>query len=190
MATLDLAARDWELWTTACRLVVTDPQRLDEATALADALLAEVEVASSRFRPDSEVLGLRAGWNDLSPMLADLVREALTAAWLSDGAVDPTGRRLDGRARLRPHAVRRPRRHRARGSPSCRPRPAGARLRLDGDRLFRPAHVQLDLGATAKAVAADRTAALVADAARHRCAGQPRRRHRHRRARHRTAAGR
>ena len=37
-------------------------------------------------------------------------------------------------------------------------------LRLDGSRLFRPADVQLDLGATAKAVAADRTAAAIATA--------------------------
>src|SRR6187401_2725283 len=85
-----LAARDWDLWTSPCRIVVADVDRLDAAIAIADGLLAEVEIAASRFRPDSELLNLRAGWNDLSPMLADLVREALTAAWLSDGAVDPT----------------------------------------------------------------------------------------------------
>ena len=42
--------------------------------------------------------------------------------------------------------------------------PGWRSLRLDGARLFRPADVQLDLGATAKAVAADRTAAAIADA--------------------------
>ena len=95
-------------------------------------------------------------------MLADLVREALVAAWLSDGAVDPTlGATLAG-TRLRPHARRGP----GRGLPrlSVVPSVAGWRsLRLDGSRLFRPADVQLDLGATAKAVAADRTAAAIAD---------------------------
>jgi thiamine biosynthesis lipoprotein len=143
--------------------VVADVDRLDAAIAIADGLLAEVEIAASRFRPDSELLNLRAGWNDLSPMLADLVREALTAAWLSDGAVDPTvGATMAGLGYDRTLAA-----VRAVGLPrlSVVPSVAGWRsLRLDGSRLFRPADVQLDLGATAKAVAADRTAAAIADA--------------------------
>jgi len=158
-----LAARDWDLWTSPCRIVVADVDRLDAAIAIADVLLAEVEIAASRFRPDSELLNLRAGWNDLSPMLADLVREALTAAWLSDGAVDPTvGATMAGLGYDRTLAA-----VRAVGLPrlSVVPSAAGWRsLRLDGSRLFRPADVQLDLGATAKAVAADRTAAAIADA--------------------------
>jgi thiamine biosynthesis lipoprotein len=96
-------------------------------------------------------------------MLADLVREALTAAWLSDGAVDPTvGATMAGLGYDRTLAA-----VRAVGLPrlSVVPSVAGWRsLRLDGSRLFRPADVQLDLGATAKAVAADRTAAAIADA--------------------------
>ena len=158
-----LAARDWDLWTSPCRIVVADVDRLDAAIGIADGLLAEVEIAASRFRADSEVLNLRAGWNDLSPMLADLVREALTAAWLSDGAVDPTvGATMAGLGYDRTLAA-----VRAVGLPrlSVVPSVAGWRsLRLDGSRLFRPADVQLDLGATAKAVAADRTAAAIADA--------------------------
>ncbi len=163
MSAVTLAAHDWELWTSPCRIVVTDPDRLDSALGIADELLAEVEVAASRFRPDSEVLNLRAGWNDLSPMLADLVREALTAAWLSDGAVDPTvGATLTGLGYDRTLAA-----VRADGRPRLSVVPAvrGWRsLRLDGSRLLRPADVQLDLGATAKAVAADRTAAAIATA--------------------------
>jgi len=158
-----LAARDWDLWTSPCRIVVADVDRLDAAIAIADGLLAEVEIAASRFRPDSELLNLRAGWNDLSPMLADLVREALTAAWLSDGAVDPTvGATMAGLGYDRTLAA-----VRADGRPRLSVVPAvrGWRtLRLDGSRLLRPADVQLDLGATAKAVAADRTAAAIADA--------------------------
>ena len=56
-----LAARDWDLWTSPCRIVVADVDRLDAAIAIADGLLAEVEIAASRFRPDSELLNLRAG---------------------------------------------------------------------------------------------------------------------------------
>ena len=46
---------DWPLWSTTARLVVTDPARLIEARAVTDAVLAEIETAASRFRPDSEL---------------------------------------------------------------------------------------------------------------------------------------
>ncbi len=159
---MSTAAHDWQLWTCDCRIVVTDADRLDEAVAIADGLLAEVEMAASRFRADSEVLNLRAGWNDLSPVLADLVREALVAAWLSDGAVDPTvGAALTGLGYDRTLTEARDDRPRLALVPSV---PGWRSLRLDGSRLYRPADVQVDLGATAKAVAADRTAAAIADA--------------------------
>ena len=156
------ASHDWRLWTCDCRIVVAEPQRLAGAVAIADDVLADVERAASRFRPDSEVLGLAAGWNDLSPMLADLVREALVAAWLSDGAVDPTvGATLAGLGYDRTFAdLPEDGRRRLTLVP---PVPGWRSLRLDGARLYRPRGVQLDLGATAKAVAADRTAAAVAD---------------------------
>lgn len=152
------AAHDWELWTSRCRIVVTDPGTLPKAVRLADVLLAQVERASSRFRDDSEIRTLRAGWNDLSPMLADLMREALLAAWLSGGAVDPTlGAALTGLGYDR-DLIDVP----ARGGLRVVRSSVGWRsLRLDGNRLFRPADVQLDLGATAKAVAADRCAAAI-----------------------------
>jgi len=155
------ASHDWQLWTCACRIVVTEPRRLDAAVAIADRLLGDVERAASRFRPDSEVLGLAAGWNDLSPMLADLVREALVAAWLSHGAVDPTlGATLVELGYDRTLADL-PREGHGRLT-VVPPVPGWRSLRLDGARLHRPAGVQLDLGATAKAVAADRTAAAIA----------------------------
>jgi FAD:protein FMN transferase len=156
------ALHDWRLWSCDCRIVVAEPQRLAGAVAIADDVLADVERAASRFRPDSEVLGLAAGWNDLSPMLADLVREALVAAWLSDGAVDPTvGATLAGLGYDRTFAdLPEDGRRRLTLVP---PGPGWRSLRLDGARLYRPRGVQLDLGATAKAVAADRTAAAIAD---------------------------
>ena len=156
------AATEWELWSTTARLVVTDEATLEPARALVHDLLAEVEQAASRFRDDSEIRNLRPdddGWAPLSPMLTDLVDVALAAARFTDGAVDPTVgtamRRIgydrdlrlvqDGptlRAVL--HAV-----------------PGWRSLRLVGSRLRLPAGVELDLGATAKAAAADRCAALV-----------------------------
>ncbi|QYF74269.1 FAD:protein FMN transferase [Cryobacterium sp. PAMC25264] len=87
------ASRDWTLWSTSARLVVTDPDQIGLAATLADALLADVDRAASRFRADSE-LQLAAGrlhaGVGVSNTLADLVRQALASAALTDGDVDPT----------------------------------------------------------------------------------------------------
>ena len=87
------ATRDWELWSTGCRLVVTDPSALADATALVDEELARIEDACSRFRDDSELMTLvrdADGTAHLGPVLSDLVRVAIDAARDTDGAVDPT----------------------------------------------------------------------------------------------------
>ena len=168
MSTPTLASRDWELWSTSCRLVVTDPAALPSARALVDWLLAEIESACSRFRPDSELMTLarnQAGGAELSPLLAELMADALEAARETDGAVDPTlGSVLVGLGYDTDlEEVRR------RESTSERPqvtvvrRAAGWRtLTLEGRHLQLPPGLQLDLGATAKAGAADRCARLVA----------------------------
>ena len=168
-----LATRDWTLWSTSCRLVVTDAAELPAAGALVDELLAEIETACSRFRDDSELMTLARdgeGGAELSPLLAELVAEALEAARDTGGAVDPTlgsvlvGLGYDrdiGEVQLR-----------APGAGSRTPvvvvrRPTGWRsLVLDGRRLRMPPGLQLDLGATAKASAADRCARRVASALR------------------------
>jgi thiamine biosynthesis lipoprotein len=138
---------------------------LPEATAIVDDVLAEIDRACSRFRPDSELLTLTRdadGWSRVSPTLADLLRFALDAALQSDGALDPTiGATLvdlgyDRDIRLltdnRTAVV------------TVVRRPTGWRsLRLEGTRLWMPPGTQLDLGATAKAVAADRCARAVAE---------------------------
>ncbi|MCW2758581.1 MAG: putative ApbE-like thiamine biosynthesis lipoprotein, partial [Nocardioidaceae bacterium] len=89
--------------------------------------------------------------------------EALVAAWLSDGAVDPTvgsAMRAIGYDRdiadVRRQGAANPARIR-----TVTPAPGWESLRLDGDRLLVPEGVLLDLGATAKAVTADRAAAAV-----------------------------
>jgi thiamine biosynthesis lipoprotein len=156
--------RDWDQWSTSCRLVVTAPEALPAASAIVDEVLTDVDRACSRFRPDSELLTLTRdadGWSELSPTLADLLRVALAAALQSDGAVDPTiGATLvdlgyDRDIRLltddRTSVV------------TVVRRPTGWRsLRLEGTRLWMPPGTQLDLGATAKAAAADRCAQEVA----------------------------
>ncbi len=156
------AMTEWSLWSTKARLVVTDPAALTPARDLMDGYLGAVDDAANRFRDDSEIRRLtgRSGWVTVSPTLADLMTEALAAAELTDGDVDPTVgaalRRLgydrdlwlvsdeDGPVRAVLTAV-----------------PDHRALRVEGSRLRLPAGVELDLGATAKAVAADRCAALV-----------------------------
>lgn len=155
------ATSTWSLWSTTARLVVTDPDVLAAAREVCDAVLAEIDRAANRFDPDSELSGLRHDGKPqrLSPMLADLVAEAMTAASLSEGAVDPTvggtladlgydrditliqdGGRLTAKIR------------RVRGWQT---------VSLGGEWLTVPPGVRLDLGATAKASAADRCARAV-----------------------------
>ena len=158
------ATRDWELWSTACRLVVTDPSALADATALVDEELGRIEDACSRFRSDSELMTLvpdADGTAQLGPVLSDLVQVAIDAARDTDGAVDPT----IGSALVRLGYDRDIRLVRPGNTPvTVVRRPAGWRtLKLEGRRLTMPVGTQLDLGATAKAVAADRCARLVHD---------------------------
>ena len=166
MSTSDaVAVRDWELWSTTCRLVVTDPSVLQDAAALVDADLARVEQACSRFRPDSELMNLATddeGVVELSPLLAELMEAALASARETGGAVDPTlGSVLSGLGYDRDIAE-----VRLKAGPTrvVVLRHSGWRaLSLEGRRLRMPRETQLDLGATAKAVAADRCARLVHD---------------------------
>jgi thiamine biosynthesis lipoprotein len=145
---------------TEVHLLVTDPETLPEAEHLLLDLLAAVDLAASRFRQDSELVRLRGGRTALSPLLTELVRAALWAAEETQGLVDPTlGRQLceagyDLSFELLP----------ADGPTSTRTlRPGRWReLELDGDLLDLPEGVLLDLGATAKAWAADAAAARIA----------------------------
>src|SRR5262245_39705446 len=80
----------WTIWSTVARMVVTRPACLADATELVRAELDAVERACSRFRADSELVGLRPGRQSVSPLLAELIGAALAAAEGSDGDVDPT----------------------------------------------------------------------------------------------------
>jgi thiamine biosynthesis lipoprotein len=153
---------DWQQWSCRMRLVVTDESVLPAAHELVASYLAKVDDAANRFRDDSEIvlLSSRTGWVTLSPTLADLLGEALDAAEISDGDVDPTvgaAMRRIGYDRDIDLVV-------GEGGPLravVRPVPGYRRVRLAGGQVLRPAGTELDLGATAKAVAADRAAELV-----------------------------
>jgi thiamine biosynthesis lipoprotein len=173
----------WPVWSTTARVVVTDPAALTAARHIVTALLAAVDEVASRFRDDSEVTALaRAGGRPVavSPLLTELVEAALWAARRSDGDVDPTiggalarlgyDRDVDVIPPDGPAITLRP-----------RPAPGWRRIKLaDGPPTGRgvrghdvaahrgamryltvPPEVTLDLGASAKAFAADRAARLV-----------------------------
>jgi thiamine biosynthesis lipoprotein len=160
--TLGPDAQEWPLWSTTARLVVTDADALPRARAAVEGYLRLVDDAANRFRPDSEISSLPPGEVELSPVLRDLLEQALWAAELTDGDVDPTvGAALERLGYDRDLEL-----VLVDGAPVravVRARPRWGSVALQGARLWVPAGVRLDLGATAKAVAADRAAALVSD---------------------------
>jgi thiamine biosynthesis lipoprotein len=150
-------------------LLVTDLDALEPAYGLLASELAAVDAACSRFRSDSELWRVnhaRGRRVTVSPLFADALAVALAAAAVTDGDVDPTcGQSLARLGYDRDFASARRRSRRLRRPPV----PAGGwrRVELDLDRreVTVPAGVMLDLGATAKALAADRAAAAIEAAA-------------------------
>jgi FAD:protein FMN transferase len=153
----------WSIWSTTARLVVTDPDALATARSLVDDELDAIERAASRFRADSEVnrLHLAGGRPQrITWLLAEMIAAALEAADRSGGDVDPTvGNAMRALGYDRDFAQ-----VSAGGGPvqvAVRPAPGWQRVHLSGQQLTLPPGVLLDLGATAKAFAADRCAALI-----------------------------
>jgi thiamine biosynthesis lipoprotein len=156
------------LGTTAV-VAVTRPRQLPIARTLLTAEIEGIDRACSRFRHDSELTQVneRAGERvELSPTLLAAVRTAVDAAHATDGLVDPT---LGGDMRAagydRTFALVQAR-DGWRFEPRSRPRAAWRRIELDEESgvLRVPVGVELDLGATAKALAADRAAHAIAAA--------------------------
>src|SRR5215469_9076331 len=153
---------------TSVHLLVTDPRGTDRACALLREELDAIDRACSRFRPDSElwrVNNARGRRLRVSELLAEAVAVALAAADVTGGDVDPTcGRSLVRLGYDRDFAA-------ARQDTSALSEPAvpavGWRaVELDRERreIRIPGEVMLDLGATAKALAADRAAIRIATA--------------------------
>ncbi|MGZ4638634.1 MAG: FAD:protein FMN transferase, partial [Actinomycetes bacterium] len=74
---VDRTTAQWEVWTTLARVVVTDPSRLAEARRIVTETTDAVDLACSRFRPDSELsrlAGHHGRARTVSPLLAELVR--------------------------------------------------------------------------------------------------------------------
>ena len=165
-----IATDTFEVFGTTAVLLITDPRAMTQARSIADHVLAEVDLACSRFRPDSELVRLNAAGGEpiaISATFADLLAAALRAAALTGGDVDPTcGRALTGLGYDRDFAdVEAAGDAGPRLTGSVGPLPGWRSVHLDhlGRRAWLEHGAQIDLGATAKAWAADRCAEQLAD---------------------------
>jgi thiamine biosynthesis lipoprotein len=155
--------------TTA--VVVVEEHAWAQARRLLIAELDAIDRACSRFREDSELSRANAAAGritSISPLLAEAVDVALHAAEQTDGAVDPTvGPALAALGYDRDFAALEPD---AAAEVQGAPAAGWQTIELDRSRgLLRLAPgTRLDLGATAKALAADRAATTIAS-----CTGSP-----------------
>ena len=168
MSTTVLGIVDGRALGTSLRLVVTRPADLAVAKAAVDEVIKAIDEAASRFRSDSELSRLNAQTDrriEVSPLLAKAMAAALRGARLTDGAVDPTvgsAVRLAGYDRdfgsIPPD-----------GSPiilSLGHVPGWQAVEFDeaNRMILVPHRVEVDLGATAKALASDLAAAAALEA--------------------------
>ena len=165
-------AAAWQAIGTSVHLLVTRPRALAPARRMLTEDLAALDAACSRFRTDSEIVALDGAPSDkhgrigpvrISPLLAGALAGALRAARLTDGDVDPTvGGAMSAAGYDRDFAL-----VRREGPPvrlTVHSVPGWREVELDeaAGLVSLPSGTRLDLGATAKAWAADRAAARIA----------------------------
>src|SRR5437764_4720720 len=165
MTALETSVSFAALGSTAV-VAVTDPASLAQARTTVEQVVARFDEACSRFREDSELTALNAAAGEpvqVSPLLLEAVEAALRAARVTDGDVDPTvgealialgyDRDFDALEGIAP-AV------------SIKAVPGWRTVDVDHSAsTVRTARgVVLDLGATAKALAADHAAAAASAA--------------------------
>lgn len=161
-----MASRTWNDWSCAVG-VTTEDACLDIAATAVRAVMAEVSRSASRFRDDSDLsrINTAAGrFVRVLPMTIDLIEVACDVARRTGGCVDPmvgaylvaAGYDADIEV-VRNRAI----------APTCRPVRAPTTweaIRIDRSlsRVGIPAGAMLDLGASAKAWAAEEAAARAA----------------------------
>jgi thiamine biosynthesis lipoprotein len=161
------AVVSFPVWGTTAYLLVTDPQRMAAARRALDAEIIAMGDACDRFRPDSELSRVNAadgGPVRVSTLFAETLAQAIQVAEATGGAVDPTvGSALiaAGYDRDLAEVLRREPAERD----ASRPVAGWPVVELNGRVVRVPRGVTLDLGATAKAFAADRAASRAASEA-------------------------
>lgn len=160
----------WRALGTGVVLRVSDPAALAEARGAVENELAAIDATCSRFRGDSDLSNLNAHAGRptrIGALLMEALTVALRAAALTEGDVDPTiGRALELAGYDRDWSLLA---HRSGVPDATRHHPRVTARVLEGWRTITidpstgvvrvPRGVKLDLGATAKAWAADRAAA-------------------------------
>lgn len=157
----------WPALGTTAELVLSEPEMVDPARAILEKELSAIDRACSRFRPDSELSQVNCSAGRVlvvSGLFSEALAVALRAARLTEGDVDPTvgksmrtigyDRDFELLGRSRGAAVRV---SRAEGWRSVSFDPIARMVSV-------PREVELDLGATAKALAADRAASRISRA--------------------------
>lgn len=146
---------------------VSEVDRLSTAVGAVEDTVEAFDLACSRFREDSELAAVnRAGGQpvQVSPLFAEALEAALRAARLTDGDVDPTvGSAMVALGYDRDFQLVPPQ-----GPPVLHfaSVPGWQTVHLTGGAVTLGEGVSLDLGATAKALAADHAATAAAQAAR------------------------
>jgi thiamine biosynthesis lipoprotein len=160
-----LTVRSFRALGTTAIVVVRDPSHADEAQHILRTEIEAIDLACSRFRPDSELAHLHANAGrtlKVSSLLFVSLDVAYSVAERTQGAVDPTvGNAIEALGYDRDFE-----------QIEARPLPMGVPGRVPGFRHLHLDHKQravriprgmrLDLGSSAKAFLADRAAARVA----------------------------
>ena len=168
MSTTLLGIVDDRALGTSMRLVVTRPAKLDAARAAAGTIIRAIDETASRFRHDSELSSLnRAPGRHIrvSPLLAQALAAGLRGARLTGGAVDPTVGTAVRLAGYDSDFASIP----ADGSPiqlNVSTVPGWKAIEFDeaARTVYLPHGVEIDLGATAKALAVDLAASAAFEA--------------------------
>lgn len=146
-----ISSTQWRGWGEDVALVVTECAALGEAEELVRSVIEESAAACDLQRGDAEIHAVNLAQGTpvrVSPRLAALLRSALWAARMTDGAVDPVA---GDDAMLDEKSV-----------PPIHPIPRYLDVQLDDDTVLAPWGASLDITATAHADVADRAATLVA----------------------------
>jgi thiamine biosynthesis lipoprotein len=161
------AQRSFRAIGTTATVVVRDPARMDRAETLLRQEIAAIDLACSRFRPDSELESVHSCSGRavaVSPLLFEALEVAVAIAERTHGAVDPTvGNAMSTLGYDRDF-------DQIRDRPQLLPEALGivvgyGHIHLDAKtRTVRiPRGVRLDLGSSAKALVADRSATRIAN---------------------------
>ena len=168
----ELASVSFPALGTTALLCVTDRAGLEAGRRELERELAEIDASCSRFRDDSELFRLNAtsgaGPVPVGDRLLEAVEVAVAAAASTNGLVDPTVGRTLRLAGYDHRFVRVRLRDGASFHPSFSSVPGARAVRIDrvARTIALERGVELDLGATAKALAADRSAEAAAHASR------------------------